>query len=195
MKIKTISAKVYGEDSIFDVIQYDHNDIPRIQKKFDAWKTLYVLNKEDGDRVPNIPESISETIYCILTHDVRYKSSKKLKNRSFDIFDLLKEKTVQMKAGQLKADCTTFGPTSKWDKLIFMDFYNDGNIDGTVDIYDIPTDLVNQVVVCKHDKKTKEKNITFLQRQETGKRPRFSIKKSIIVPNSIEPVYKKIKLW
>jgi hypothetical protein len=195
MRIKTITANVYGEEGIFDAYQYDQTDIPRYQKKFETWRSLRNFCIEDGDRAPNIPESISEVIYCILTGSLRFKSAKKLVDQSFDLFELEVEKTLQMKAAQIKSDLTTFGPKSKWDKLIFMDFYNDGNIDGTIDIYDIPTDLVHKVVVCKHDKKTKEKDITFLHRQETGKRPRFSIKNKIIIPNSIEPMYKKIKLW
>jgi hypothetical protein len=193
---KSIACEVYGVMSEFDIRFYTDEDLPRIHRKFEVWKTLHTLCKEDGDRAPNMPESISEVIYCMITHTTgRYMSAKKLANRSFDAFDFLNKETIQIKAGQIKNDCTSFGPKSKWDKLVFMDFYNGGNIDGTVDIYDIPTDLVHKVIVCEYDKETGEKNITFLRQQELQRRPRFCMKESIIVPNSIEPVYKKVKLW
>jgi hypothetical protein len=112
-----------------------------------------------------------------------------LSNRSFDAFDIINNQTVQIKASQMKLDCTSFGPKTKQDKIIFIDFYNEGNIDGTVDIYDIPPDLVENVVVRKKDQ------VTFEERKKEGKRPRFSIKKFVIAPNNIQPIYKGIKLW
>ncbi len=143
------------------------------------------------ERATNIPEAISESMYCILTTAGRYYKSKneKLSNRSFDAFDIINNQTVQIKASQMKLDCTSFGPKTKQDKIIFIDFYNEGNIDGTVDIYDIPPDLVENVVVRKKDQ------ITFEERKREGKRPRFSIKKFVIAPNNIQPIYKGIKLW
>lgn len=188
---KQIKANVYGNESIFSVKMYTEEDIPWLEKTFTRWKLYRDALKEQEERAPNMPEALSETFYCILTHAVRYVSSKyqQLEDASFDAFDLVKEKTIQVKSTQIEFDCSSFGPESKWDNLVFVDFYNDGNIDGTVDIYDLSDYYLDDVIVSK------KAQITFKQRQEEGKRPRFSIKESIIIPNSVEPVYKKVKLW
>jgi hypothetical protein len=34
MKIQTITANVYGESSVFEVVQYDHTDIPNVENYF-----------------------------------------------------------------------------------------------------------------------------------------------------------------
>lgn len=197
---KKIQAKVYDEPSVFTLRFYTEEDVTWLKNTFDAWKLLHECLREEAagdqglfhdERATNIPEAISESMYCILTTAGRYYKSKneKLSNRSFDAFDIINNQTVQIKASQMKLDCTSFGPKTKQDKIIFIDFYNEGNIDGTVDIYDIPPDLVENVVVRKKDQ------VTFEERKKEGKRPRFSIKKFVIAPNNIQPIYKGIKLW
>jgi len=179
MKIKTISAKVYGEDSVFDVIQYDHSDIPEVKKAFDAWITLKNQSKILHGRSPNIPECISETCLCLVANLVRFYKAKKLKNASFDCFDLVHEKAAQAKACSVKDDLTSFGPKTKWDVLYFLDFYNDGNLDGTFNVYEVPNDLIYNCLV--------KEGRTLKESQELGYRPRIHIKSQIIVPNGIEP--------
>lgn len=186
---KQIQANVYGDPSIFTIRLYTEDDIPWVEKVFKSWKEYRNALKEHDERSPNMPEALSETIYCILTHAGRYRSSTKIKDRSFDAFNVLTEETIQIKATQMNSDCTSFGPESKWDKLVFVDFYNKGNIDGTVDIYEIPSEHLTDIVVCQ------KKNVTFHERQKEGKRPRLSLKESILIPQSIEPIYKNIKLW
>lgn len=188
---KHIKTKVYGEESSFKLKFYTEEDIAWVEKVFTHWMNLRDALKEVDERSPNIPEAISETVYCILTHAGRFAKStnQKLKDASLDAFDILEEQAIQIKATQIEKDCTSFGPKTKWDKLVFVDFYNDGNIDGTFDIYEVPTAHLNQVVVCEKE------DITFEKRKAEGKRPRLSLKESVIYPNSIEPVYKKMKLW
>lgn len=197
---KQIQSEVYGAPSVFSLRFYTEDDTPWLKNTFDAWKLLHECLREEAagdqglfhnERATNIPEAISEVMYCILTTAGRYHKSpnEKLKDRSFDAFDIIEGKAVQIKATQMKYDCTSFGPKSKQDKIIFMDFYNNGNIDGTVDVYEIPYDLVSNVIV-----KQKEQ-ITFEDRKKEGKRPRFSVKKFVIEPNDLQPLYKGIKLW
>jgi hypothetical protein len=211
---KQVNANVYGESSIFTLRFYNEEDLPWLKTYFEAWKALQMCSSMEAvndeglyhdERSPNIPEAISETLYCMLTTSGRYykpspkKNKKKkikkkykaekLKNRSFDAFDIVNEITVQIKASQMEYDCTSFGPKTKQDKIIFIDFYNDGNIDGTIDVYEIPGELITNVIVCKKDQ------ITYEKRKKEGKRPRFSIKKLVIEPNDIQPIYKKVKLW
>ena len=180
MKIETITANVYGEESIFDIIQYDYTDIPDVKKAYDAWITLKHQSNKLHGRSPNIPECITETCLCLVTNYVRFYKSRKLKSASFDCFDLVKEKTIQGKACSVEDDLTSFGPKSKWDILYFIDFYNDGNCDGTFNIYEIPNELIYNCVV--------KEGRTLKQSQELGYRPRIHIKSQIVVPNGIEPV-------
>ncbi len=180
MKIKTINANVYGEESIFDVIQYDYTDIPEVKKAYDAWVTLKHQSNKLHGRSPNIPECITETCLCLVANFVRFYKSRKLKNASFDCFDLVEEKTVQGKACSVEDDLTSFGPKTRWDLLYFLDFYNNGKSDGTFNIYEVPNDLIYNCLV--------KEGRTLKRSQELGYRPRIHIKNQIIVPNGIEPL-------
>lgn len=180
MKIKTITANVYGEESVFDVIQYDHTDIPNIKKAFDAWVTLKQQSNILHGRSPNIPECISETCLCLVENLVRFYRAKKLKNASFDCFDLVNDRTVQAKACSVENDLTSFGPKTRWDVMYFLDFHNQGNIDGTFNLYEVSNDLIYNCLV--------KEGRTLKESQQLGYRPRIHIKNQIIVPNGIEPL-------
>jgi len=180
MKTQTITANVYGEESIFDVVQYDYTDIPEIKEAFDSWITLKKKANILYGRAPNIPEFITETCLCLVLNLVRFYKSKKLKNASFDCFDLLHDWAIQAKACSVKDDLTSFGPKTKWDVLYFLDFYNNGNLDGTFNVYEIPNDLIYNCLV--------KEGRTLKESQQLGYRPRIHIKNQIIVPNGIEPL-------
>ena len=180
MKLKTISANVYGEQSIFEVIQYDYTDIPDIQIAFESWLKLKQQSNILHGRSPNIPECITETCLCLVTNSVRFKKAKKLKSASFDCFNILNENTIQSKASSVFDDLTSFGPKTRWDTLYFLDFYNDGNTDGTFNVYEIPNDLIYNSLV--------KEGRTLKESQDLGYRPRIHIKSQIIVPNGIEPI-------
>ena len=197
---KQIKTEVYGKPSSFSLRFYTEEDIPWLKNTFDAWRLLHQCLREEAagdqglshdERATNIPEAISEAMYCTITTAGRYCKSpnQKVEDSSFDAFDIIENKTVQIKATQMEYDCTSFGPNTKQDKIIFMDFYNGGNLDGTVDIYEIPYDLLKDVVVKKNG------NVTFEQRKEEGKRPRLSLKRSVIIPNDLQPLYKSLRLW
>jgi hypothetical protein len=180
MKLKTISANVYGEPSIFEVIQYDYTDIPDIQIAFESWLKLKQQSNILHGRSPNIPECITETCLCLVTNSVRFKKAKKIKSASFDCFNILSEQTIQSKASSVSDDLTSFGPKTRWDTLYFLDFYNDGNTDGTFNVYEIPNDLIYNSLV--------KEGRTLKESQDLGYRPRIHIKSQIIVPNGIEPI-------
>lgn len=94
---------------------------------------------------------------------------------------------VQVKSASIQNDCTSFGPTSTWDLLYFADFVPNGIIDGEIWFYKIDSDDVYNLVL--NNKKCE----TFADQQKQGRRPRFSIKKSIIKAKGLQPV-KKISL-
>lgn len=214
MQIQTIKANVYGEESVFDAIQYDYTDIPNLQKAFDAWITLKNQSNILHGRSPNIPECISETCLCFVANLVRFYKAKKLKNSSFDCFDLFEGKAIQAKACSIKKDLTSFAPVPKWDILYFLDFYNDGNLDGTFKFYEIPNDYIFSWPV--NSKFTFQEIVENNKNKKgPGARPHVNMKElikkyslkpvdltdnkdlmeNILLPNKFESVEKGIKLW
>ena len=180
MKVKTITAKVYGESSVFDVIQYSHEDIPSLKESFNRWRAFKEDANRNHGRSPNFPEYISEACLCLVTGFVRFKSSKKLKSSSFDCFDLVNERAIQSKACSVVQDLTSFGPKTQWDDLYFLDFYNGGNVDGTFNVYKVPNELIYDCAV--------KSGRTLKQAQGEGKRPRLSLKDQIIGSHGLKPV-------
>ena len=65
-------------------------------------------------------------------------------------------------------------------KIYFLDFYNEGNIDGNFDVYDIPLDDLYNAEVAE--------GVTLAERQLTEKRPRLSILEKVIAPTGLEPI-------
>ncbi len=96
-------------------------------------------------------------------------------------------KAQQIKACSIDNDLTSFGPKSKWDDLYFVDFYNDGKVDGKFDVYLIPNKYIKN--------QSLNKNETFTDQQEQKRRPRFGIKKEIITKYKIKPLGKAVKVW
>lgn len=92
----------------------------------------------------------------------------------------------QIKACSVEGDLTSFGPNSEWDDLYFMDFWNDGDVNGKFDVYKINSNLIYNRKVNRTQ--------TVRQVQAQGKRPRFSLKE-LIMENRIKPVGAKIKIW
>lgn len=148
-----------------------------ISQKKDAWETY-------GSRGSPIPEWLTEEAYC-LTHGVCYRcNSMKSVNgvrmsKNFDIYDVFRNKCIQIKASSVKKDCTSFGPTSVADEIYYLDF---SNMDGTFYEYKIDENLLSNIIVCK------EKNETFLDQKKIGRRPRLSLK-DLAKNNNIQPVY------
>ena len=80
---------------------------------------------------------------------------------------------IQVKASSVEEDLTSFGPKTEWDRIYFMDFYREGAWDGSFDIYEIDTEEILNFPVNKKE--------TFQEQQKQGRRPRFSIKKDLIL--------------
>jgi len=71
--------------------------------------------------------------------------------------------------------------------LYFLDFYNNGKLDGTFNIYKIPTKTIYSMKV--------NKNQTLKQQQAQEKRPRFSIIKKIVENKKLKPIATNVKVW
>jgi hypothetical protein len=191
MKIRQIEAKLYGIPTSMELIFFDKIDAIAWKKMFDAWLQLKNDLRSFNAREPNLPEGISEVAYCILSGSARKisvsNSSDAGSSSSFDTYNLKNQRAEQVKACSVASDLTSFGPDSKWDDLIFMDFYNDGNVDGTFSVYLIPSDLIYNSMVNKIS--------SFQDFQKEGKRPRLHIKESLIRKVDIKPIAQNVRLW
>lgn len=191
------NVSVYGKPSTFAVREYTEDDIPYFKKYFDTWKIQCENELILDDRASNLNAGFTEGLFCIWNKSFRFvkkktaenhgfKYTQKLEDSSFDSYKIETQECEQLKSSIGFAP-SSFGPKSKQDKLYFMHFYNDGNIDGTFDIYEIPNDVLYSTYV--------NENETFKQQQIQKRRPHLSLMKKVIYPNNIQPLEKNVKLW
>lgn len=157
--------------------QFEEIDFIKIKEIFNAWLKINVLLRSLGGRSLNVPDVVSEGLYCYLFNAVRTNGTA----RSYDAVDLVTHEGIQVKSTSIGDDLTSFGPLSTWDVLIFMDFAPTGVVDGTVDIYKIDTHP-GEIVL------NKKRGETFTDQQLQGRRPRLSIKSQIINLEGLKPI-------
>jgi hypothetical protein len=162
-----------------EVQVFDQADRKRLYGIYKNWRNLCDELIEFHSRAVNLPEGISEGSFCLETGSVRITNSINGANSSFDCYNFTGKKRIQVKACSVLPDLTSFGPKSVWDEIYFMDFYKEGKWDGTFDIYKIENDLIYNHKVNSSQ--------TLKEQQAQGKRPRFSIYKSIIQEKGIPP--------
>lgn len=169
-----INDKIY----IGNVEIIEKNDKKNIIKMYELWNELSENLSNYGCRRTNFPE-ISELIFCAIFDCWRTNNTQISDHSSFDCYNPKKHTRIQIKAASSKTDLTSFGPKSVWDEIYFMDFYNDGNYDGTFKIYLLPNKEIYEYQVNKDE--------TFEDQQKQGRRPRFSVRKMIKELN-LEPI-------
>ncbi|NIA11980.1 MAG: Bsp6I family restriction endonuclease [Nitrospiraceae bacterium] len=183
MKVETKRINLFGEKVEAILQEFKKIDAVRLKEIWDLWYELSKKLKEysGGEaRRTNLPELISEGCWCVLTGSVRV-----IKPSSADTYNLETGRAEQIKASIINNDLTSFGPKSKWDDLYFLDF---SRLDGSFDVYKIPTNSLKSTIV------NNKKNETFENQQKQGRRPRLSLKK-LIQSLKILPLYKKEKIW
>ncbi len=176
------NEKLNLPEGIFDaqVISISNVDIENLIKMYKSWRNLSDLSAEFKGRAINLPEALSESIFCLETGAVRVVSNISQANSSWDCYDLKSEKRIQIKAAGVLPDLTSFGPTSQWDEIYFMDFVVDGRWTGKYEVYLIDNDdIYNQKVNA---------NETMRDQQLQGRRPRFSIYDCVIKEKNLNPI-------
>lgn len=159
--------------------KFDENDLVYLKNIFKVWMDLNERTKHLGGRNSNVPDILSEGLYCYFFNAVRTNGTA----GSYDAVDINTGEGIQIKSASIKEDCTSFGPTSTWDRLYFVDFAPNGNVDGNVFFYEIISDNINKLVL------NKKNNETFEDQQKQKRRPRFSVKKRFIEPMHIKPAF------
>lgn len=187
MNIKDYKVKVFRKKCILQLASFNDVDKKEWKKLFDSWKKLKLGLRNFQSREPNFPEGLSEVAFCLFSGSKRFISLTGSVSGSFDTYNTKTGKAEQIKACSVESDLTSFGPKSKWDDLYFLDFYNNGKLDGRFNVYKIPSRLIYNMKVNKTQ--------TMKQQQKEGRRPRFSITENIINKHNIKPIGKNIKVW
>lgn len=168
--------EIDGENYQSQIMKFEEIDKKNLWKLYKDWKSLNQSIKKYSTRGINLPEAISEGIFCCNFNSARVVKIFGSTSASFDSYDLHTKKRQQIKAASNNASPSSFGPNSVWDELYFLDFNLDNDM---VDVYKIPNDLIyNQKVNSTQ---------TFKEMQSTGKRPRFVIMK-LIEENNLKPI-------
>jgi len=187
MKLINIKETVFGTDCVLLLQTFDDNDAKKWKALFDKWITLSTSMKDFKSRGINFPEGLSEVAFCLYSGSKKLVSLNGKASSSFDTFNTSTHKAEQIKATSIKNDLTSFGPTSKWDDLYFLDFYNEGKLDGTFNVFKIPNKFINEHIVNKSQ--------SFIDQQKEKRRPRFSVKYEIIIPENIKALTENVKVW
>lgn len=151
------------------------DDIKDVCKIYYKWVEICDLLEKISRRKVNFPEGISEILvakiygFVFLNQSSLTIDHKKI-SISFDCFDKKKGDKIQIKACSVEKDVTSFGPRSKFDRLIFADFYNK-NYDGTFILYDISVDTIENAFVNISE--------TVQQQANQKRRPRLSLKEIV----------------
>lgn len=182
--MKKVETKL-KDGTVVNGDKFDHDDFIKIMNTFVLWNEINDLTRSLNARGINIPEIISEGLYCYYFNAIRTNGSESGAG-SYDAVSLDTGRGIQVKSSSIEFDCTSFGPDSKWDDLVFMDFCPNGKVDGQVDFYLITQDITKLVL-------NEKKGETFEMQQKEGRRPRFSIKERIIIPYKLKPI-KTIRL-
>ena len=158
---------------------FDDTDYEKIKDIFKRWQELNTDLTSLGGRALNVPDVVSEALYCYFFDAARTNAVTGA--GSYDAININNHHGVQIKSASIKNDCTSFGPISTWDELYFMDFAPDGFVNGKIDFYKIDVDIKTIILNSKKDE-------TFADQQAQGRRPRFSIKKEIIQKYGLKPI-------
>ncbi|MFH1129428.1 MAG: Bsp6I family type II restriction endonuclease [Patescibacteria group bacterium] len=187
MHIDQYKTVIFGKECLVELMSFDKEDSKKWKALFDIWKKLKLGMREYKSREPNLPEGLSEVAFCLFSGSKRFISLRGEASTSFDTFNLKTKRAEQIKASSIKHDLTTFGPKSQWDDLYFLDFYNEKKLDGTFNVYKIPSRFILNAKVNKKQ--------TLRQQQKQKRRPRFSITKEIIERCKLKPIACNVKVW
>ena len=149
--------------------KFDMEDYKKLKEIFRDWVAINAKLKPLGGRGLNVPDVFSEALFCIFFNAIRTNGTA----YSYDCVSLDTHAGIQVKSASIPNDCTSFGPTSTWDEIYYVDFAPNGKVDGKVVFYKIDRDFSGLVLNAK-------KGETFHDQQLQGRRPRFSMKSQLI---------------
>ena len=124
-----------------NIIQYEEDDILLLQKLYSDWMNLNEKIKRIGGR-PSIlpPEFVEALVACKMGYwkidDMRL---------GYDCFDPNApegKNRIEIKYATGRTDLSSFSAEIKWDRLIFVKFYNESPEDCYFEVYDIDIQMI-----------------------------------------------------
>ena len=179
MRIQNTQIVLENRQVDAEIQIFEKRDWQTIKSLYENWVNLSNLHKEMRGRGINLPEVISEGVFCLEFECARFLGSSGGIRTSFDCLDLNLLKRIQVKATSVAYDLSTFGPRSVWDDLYLVHFLPNGVLDGSYEVYKIDNDVIYSHKV--------NLNETFRDQQAAGRRPRLSLMRELIIPNEILP--------
>ncbi|SFG72745.1 Bsp6I restriction endonuclease [Priestia megaterium] len=159
------SIKIDG--SLLEVITYDENDRSSFRDIYKNWRNLSNQLSTIGARRIAFPHEIAEGLFCLEMNAVKPKNML----LPFDCIIPEGNIRIEIKAVSSLPDFTVIRPNKDdWDQFYFMDFFVNGDWDGSFNIYQIEKDLIYQNL------------------KGHTSRPKVSIYKNIIQKYEIKPV-------
>ncbi len=175
-----IQITILGQQFPARWLRFENTDRCELRNLYNQWHNLSTSMRAFHARSVNFPEGISEGVFALQFDSPKIISLRGNTSVSFDCYNPQRQTRIQVKATSVNDDLTSFGPSSVWDELFFMDFFHQGNFDGSYAVYQIPNDLILNFQI--------NANQTFQDQQRQGRRPRLHVKSSIIRPNNLVPV-------
>ena len=139
------------------------------------WKDYDSALRADGGRGANIPEAVTEIFACYALDLIHNKTEGGDASESDG--SIVEIKATSSADGS--KELTSFSPGHPFERLIFVwvDKEND-----SAEIYDLElnSSTIRDIQITKSD--------TFGDQQDQGRRPRFSVIKSLIRPLNMQPI-------
>ncbi|MFA6251543.1 MAG: Bsp6I family type II restriction endonuclease [Candidatus Paceibacterota bacterium] len=183
MKKNKITVTINKKQIKLDILKIESSDKAKLRTIFKRWLELSNLLKSLGSRGVNIPEGLTESLFCLEMNSARVIKAYNSKG-SFDTINRNNNKRQQVKATSSSGP-TSFGPNSFWDEneLYLMDFVGkDGIIDGTFSIYRI---LDKYIYLSKVNKTER-----LSDQQAQKRRPRMDLRKDVVIKYKLKPIKK-----
>ncbi|WP_261368953.1 Bsp6I family type II restriction endonuclease [Mycoplasma struthionis] len=158
-----INKEIKFRNETIKVDIFEKKDFKSLKEIFKKWIELNKKLKELNGRSMNVPDVLSEGLFCLLFNAYRTRNSA----HSYDAVDIKRNKGIQLKSSSILNDLSSFGPKSTWDELYFIDFAPEGKINGEVHFYKVDNEI--QTVVLNYEKtrllkhnKNKAEDLDFL---------------------------------
>lgn len=152
-----------------NIIQYEKDDIFLLQKLYSDWMNLNEKIKRIGGRASILPP---EFVEALVAYKMGYWKIDDMR-LGFDCFDPNAPEgsnRIEIKYATGRTDFSSFSSVIKWDRLIFVKFYNESPKDCYFEIYDIDIQMILE----------ESERFGRYMYDRRGIRPRISVIKELI---------------
>jgi hypothetical protein len=157
-----------------ELIDVNWEQLQKLHFAYIAWDEA-LRSTSWSARGANLPEALSEAVTCIAT------GSKLIRGGHGDLqlpTGKIGEAKATSKAGK---DLSSFSPTSEFDNLYFVQLLTEAPNKHIYEVYDLKMNR-KQIELVQVSKKQ-----TFGDQARAGRRPRFSIYRTLIKPVAMRP--------